>query len=432
MGIITSTRTIKRPAIINPLNSKAKGLPGCTRMHMVFDKNGAYDDTLLASTRAYSNLVTNGDFSDGTTGYVHYSTYSTESVVDGWLRSTKNTVKPYYGRQDSMGIASGSKVYISTYVRSNQTTTAPYFMFASGNIGLSDVGNVNWDASPIATFKSSIITTSGTANSWYIDSAAGLGTDGDYHEMKNPLIVNLTAIFGAGNEPSLTECDALFPFTATSALAQYTHKGTVSGATQVGLSRYLDATDDDIKVANSPLLDITAAPLSVGIVFKIPTGSSSGMLYGKATALINTQFGIYWNATNPHIDVYLNGTVVASSANNSAPVDTILEACFIWENGILRIYINAKASGSLAPFSTTLTSRADIYFGRVATTYTKMYLYSASQYAGNTFNAGEILEHRREIMVSMGMVAASGVITHQISISDTLYPSETLYPAMSV
>ena len=60
------------------------------------------------------NLVVNGDLRNGLDGWIHFSNYSTETIVSGNLRSTSNANRPYVGRRITK-IRLNDKIYYSLY-----------------------------------------------------------------------------------------------------------------------------------------------------------------------------------------------------------------------------------------------------------------------------------------------------------------------------
>ncbi|SDJ67693.1 BppU family phage baseplate upper protein [Alkalibacterium thalassium] len=157
--------------------------------------NGALDATIKGFTA--TQLIKNGDFSDGTTGFAARPG-STITVNGSILEVRAVTDNPTAGAQRSFIQPIGSKVYIGTRYR------AP----AGTRLQLYD-GQAGWSYS-------------GSTGQWQINSGIGTITNNTIMRIYAPLLVgevleldyiqaiNLTQIFGAGNEPTKEQCDIIF------------------------------------------------------------------------------------------------------------------------------------------------------------------------------------------------------------------------------
>lgn len=152
------------------------------------------------------NEVANGDFSNGNTGWSSGAITNTLSVVDGALRTTAGE-KPYVGQVLQTKIPANAKLYILFKARANRAATA--------NIGLS----TNTAFGVISQNSNIALTTSFTSYSLILTPTSDIvgvrinGVDyttaGDYIDIDNFVVINLTATFGAGKEPTLAEMDRL-------------------------------------------------------------------------------------------------------------------------------------------------------------------------------------------------------------------------------
>jgi hypothetical protein len=154
------------------------------------------------------NLVINGDFSNGTTGWT--ASGSSISNVSGALQVVESTIGAAgYGYQAVAGYRNNDKIYLRASY--NLSTT----LAATGYIGLrtkgSSVGNtvlltaVSVGAGVMSGIK--VITDSTTENGVYLtvyDPTTAVTCTFD-----NVVALNLTTIFGAGNEPSAAEMDRM-------------------------------------------------------------------------------------------------------------------------------------------------------------------------------------------------------------------------------
>jgi type IV pilus assembly protein PilA len=154
------------------------------------------------------NLLTNYDFSNGLTGWG--GSYSTRSVVNGVLIITGNGTATYPQASKSMGTGvtgPNHKLYIKIRTRStNSLTTGIRIMINSTTtttqaIQLNPVMNQWYEFSAILT----LLPTTGTGSSIffpYADYATAADSNGNSVEFDYCIVINLTEIYGAGNEPS--------------------------------------------------------------------------------------------------------------------------------------------------------------------------------------------------------------------------------------
>ena len=142
--------------------------------------------TLVSAT----NLVTNGDFSNGTTGWVGIT-----AIVGG--RASKLATSQYQTINQQISVITGHKYYFCIDLETD-ASNAVYWgptgagvmktssglqhlsqIYTSGTTGLMYIG--------VGEFRTSNFTT------WYFD---------------NFLCIDLTALFGAGNEPTAQQMDS--------------------------------------------------------------------------------------------------------------------------------------------------------------------------------------------------------------------------------
>ena len=153
------------------------------------------------------NLVVNGDFSNGTTGWA--PTSSTISVASNTLTNTGNgtNVAP---RADNTMIAEtivGRKYYTRGRVRVTNPDCLT-IRFQVGNIpGIAVTLPVQnqWYEASVVTVATGVSNLARLYH-YYVDAATSTGK---VMEIQRVLYLDLTAIFGAGNEPTAVEMDAL-------------------------------------------------------------------------------------------------------------------------------------------------------------------------------------------------------------------------------
>lgn len=153
-----------------------------------------------------ANIITNGDFSNGITGWGPI--YATLSVATNELTLLANALS---GRVNQAVIYSaGDLVYRSALIKATSSLVglgraASIFKIHSGSGNYERLSTINLGD---ATTYTSII--DGRSSGW------------DNVYAKEITTINLTALFGAGNEPTIAECDRIFAnwFDGTTGLLQ--------------------------------------------------------------------------------------------------------------------------------------------------------------------------------------------------------------------
>lgn len=138
------------------------------------------------------NLVVNGDFRNGATGWIGIS--GSLSVVNGELHNN--------GTNEAT-----AQIYQNILLPSQKYYFRYYYRIVSGTIGVSAGGMsvILNDVSSGTGYFGKIHQTSSTNGNLVINFPAGTDAYVD-----NIMAINLTATFGAGNEPTKEQCDILF------------------------------------------------------------------------------------------------------------------------------------------------------------------------------------------------------------------------------
>jgi len=146
------------------------------------------------------NIIVNGSFSNGITGWSAVSTTSTyrSSPACGYKQLPASGAA-----QDIASGKPGDKIYVSGYIKSGAGSTA--------NIGIFDLGGFLNKRTIGSTSSTSFSRVSGiteiqNTNGFKIDIGTTTG-EAWYDDM---FVCNLTASYGAGNEPTKAQCDVLF------------------------------------------------------------------------------------------------------------------------------------------------------------------------------------------------------------------------------
>jgi hypothetical protein len=172
--------------------------------------------------RVATNLISNGNFANGTTGWVNGNGISVSASNNTLtLTATGSTAYPYAKSNSAKIVPTNSKWYISTLARITNSNCnslicyAPYIGTQSptiigANIVNNPVQNQWYNFNLIEIFKDTDVGFAGVIvlmQHGYADTATA---NGKVMEVQNVLAIDLTATFGAGNEPTVDQCNALF------------------------------------------------------------------------------------------------------------------------------------------------------------------------------------------------------------------------------
>jgi len=155
--------------------------------------SACYDESLMdvvIKGLTLSNLITNGDFSNGTTGWTGIT-----AIVSG--RASKLATSQYASMNQTVTTIIGHIYYFKAYV---EGTTNNYFGWAGSGKFL-PVNGVQMISRNYTAGATSMLFVGGDAR------ASGWTT----FYMDDYMVIDLTAKFGAGNEPTAAQMDALLP-----------------------------------------------------------------------------------------------------------------------------------------------------------------------------------------------------------------------------
>lgn len=161
-------------------------------------------DEIRGNSVVLNQLVKNGDFSEGIGGWTTNSSYSTLSVSNGILTQTLTAIpSANYDTQIRNNLylyVNGHKYFFSIELLTNSNADL-YFQNGTNTLLVSDTIKNKWH-------KISTIATCNTT--YFYDIAfwkeATTGSSvGDTFKYKNYKVIDLTQMFGAGNEPTTTD-----------------------------------------------------------------------------------------------------------------------------------------------------------------------------------------------------------------------------------
>lgn len=156
-----------------------------------------------------TNLVTNGDFSDGTTGW-SASGLSTISASNNILSVTTGAWNSGQAYCNSNEFVEGDVYYYK--IKARVTTTSclkiEYFISA-GYDGFSQTNPVVNEWYELSYLDTILEEEGGTDGIYYCRHTYGDSVAGRVMEMQYALAINLTKDFGAGSEPTKEQMDTL-------------------------------------------------------------------------------------------------------------------------------------------------------------------------------------------------------------------------------
>lgn len=158
-----------------------------------------------------TNLIINGDFSDGTTSWSSGPVANIKSVVDGYFHSEAPD-KPYIAQWGNWQKPIGTKFYVRFNGKASKNGVVNLGLSKGSYFSSIDTANsVNFSLATTDSVFSAIITNGIVVGGLRFNTTT-FGTAGDYIEVKNVLLIDLTETFGVGNEPTLSDMDKIMSY----------------------------------------------------------------------------------------------------------------------------------------------------------------------------------------------------------------------------
>lgn len=175
-------------------------------------RNRNFEKIESDTTAMATNLITNGDFSNGVTGWVPY--YSTLSITNGIasILGDGTSGAPYTEGVSNMNVIPSSKYYLRFKARVTNSLCSKIRLRVSGSFAITDLDILN----PIQNqwYEPSVIasstTQSGVMKYYFSQTYADASTaNGKTLEIDNVTVIDLTTTFGAGKEPTVGQMDKI-------------------------------------------------------------------------------------------------------------------------------------------------------------------------------------------------------------------------------
>lgn len=241
-----------------------------------------------------TNLITNGDFSNGTTGWsASAAGTSSYSVLEGMAHFLPTVA--YEGiNSNKIQTIAGHKYYVSAVMQTTDAGACVYFIglnassprnvvtFSAINDGLAH--SLSAVVTCIINNVDGYLKPQSTATSGYSDIA-----------VDNVLCIDLTAAFGAGNEPTAEQMDAYlaaYPNSWFDGSALITTDGTPNSPSPTYPAPITTITGDlSIAGANGDLSDTSTIPLGAVELCSLPDGTKDE--YDAVTGVLTKRCGKY-------------------------------------------------------------------------------------------------------------------------------------------
>lgn len=174
----------------------------------VKDKSLAHITSLKGNTLMWNQLILNGDFSNGRTDWV--STFSTApifSVTDGVLtieKSASGGTGNWLQQSSRFTTFASHKYYISAIIRNDNDTTPISVSFYNTNYTIG-TNLVIFTTSQTPTRVSAVGSPQADGNQLALRVGSSIDPQGTKGYFSNVMCIDLTLMFGAGNEPATAE-----------------------------------------------------------------------------------------------------------------------------------------------------------------------------------------------------------------------------------
>jgi hypothetical protein len=251
-----------------------------------------------------TNLVTNGDFSDGITGWIEYSADSL-SIAGDYIKCLLKSNSSSIG-QTIVPVA-GNKYFIACIAKMESSAVSDAnFVIAKSSVGAEESANISIGTTD--TYCSTIMTS--VANRDFIGLGRVTTAQNIYIKKNSFVLLDLTSIFGAGNEPSEAECKKLFSnyFEGTKSIPMPARLRSVGKNLFVPSKYVFNSTYNSYGLPLDEILTVGKTftlSVSDGIYSKISLGPGSGSGDTKLS-YSNTAVRVFaWTQSDANKNYYL-------------------------------------------------------------------------------------------------------------------------------
>lgn len=295
-----------------------------------------------------------------------------DGLADGWIKEGTPTVSVTGNVQKVTPASQFHGIGSNTAIRSQNVGDKIYgfmFMLSTSNLNRLTLAEGTGGVSQSKTHSGSgafeFMSVQGTLAS-KIDSGfrvvTALTSGFSEFQIKQAHLLNLTTIFGAGNEPTQAEMDKI----VQRAIAAY---GYISTRTLKLAKRWMlrcEGTDDFGSLTNSPSLDlgvVAGKEQAWAVVFRVGIGAGSGYLQCKnSTSFADNQFAVYYDAVVKYIRIAMNG---GDRHSTQALIENEFYSLIFYRNklGVITPILN-NISKPTATYANALTTQPNVRIGR--------------------------------------------------------------------
>jgi len=327
----------------------------------------------MFSNKQYTatNIIQNGNFVD-TSIWTPAGSTLTVSANKGIITGSGTTRYPQIYQSISSSI--NSKIYVRAKIKSTSASPPQAITIACAGTATvfqaNPVQDVVYTLSGIRTMLS--VSESLSIFGTYVDTATALGK---VIEVQEVLVIDLSLLFGLGNEPTITQCDVIFSnyFVGNSTI--YIKSSSVAGILGnssssdgsdpifTGEGFKFDGIDDYIELGNNEYFQLQNG-FYIEFIFK--ASIANGYIIAKNLSTVtDMQYGIYWNYTNKSVVGVINGVARGASANNSIPENTYVHVGFMYDRNNVYYFVNGILSGVPTVFTDAiLPTSSTVNIGR--------------------------------------------------------------------
>lgn len=322
----------------------------------------------LLIEQEFNNLALNGDFRDGTSKwqFVYNSTISSFNLHGGQsVKFVAENKNPYV--QQYIATTANNKFYVSAYCYIDEWTSSLDIPFLDIRNSSKIITTFYPDITKTKQWQivSGIFTNDLSATILYIGTANAIRTGTFY--ATDIRLIDLTAMFGAGNEPTAAVCDLLFnkPIYGDKKSDTLTIPGTAINAEQ-GTIEFDCIMEQPSSIKPSGVH--WGLFSGVGGLFSVhqPNGAANTLKFSRGTWPGSISRTVYWRAGDKlHIRARWNGTniyfdatnkttnVSVSGTNNNSVSTTITSLNFSNAGGVAQpinaYYSNLRISNVCRP-----------------------------------------------------------------------------------